>query len=166
MLVLPQLHLKLIRWMDSVLIMARPKVSATKLAKHYAPITPIKYKHPDRRKSGEYLHNLLGYNYARQHSKVYRHENGGISEYWVIGRPDKIEDGRIIELKTGPGEKALKDVIPRADIQLQTYGYLTGLREGEIHLFDTETMEMQEPIPLELEPGYFEALMDGYLLKK
>lgn len=86
------------------------------------------------RSSGEgyKLHLQLGYNQPNSFSKV-------IGNVIIQGKPDKIENGTVIELKTIQSKEQMHDILAPSIFQVQVYCFLTGLDHWKIVFYETPT---------------------------
>ncbi len=114
--------------------------------------------------SGRWAHERLGYNQTRKFSRYFKF-NG--EEWLVVGCPDRIEEGKVKELKTHTTQRARKDVLERAILQAQIYCWLTGCGEWEIIFYSLWSDEVSLVRSGEYDIQVVEkALRKAILLKK
>jgi len=103
---------------------------------------------------GKIFHEVLGYNNNKTYERYIKikfknKKTGDIrEETWrIIGKPDAIEEDKIVEFKTldslGYNDANLKELLEAARTQANLYCWLTGLKVYKIKIFIFEREEIR-----------------------
>ncbi len=97
--------------------------------------------------SGAKIHRDLGYNQSRIFARYYNHKAGKAGNWiLVVGKPDRIKEGRVEELKTFLGEFQRQVQEKVGFLQVQLYCWLTGLPKGFLYLYDIEKEKLVKQV--------------------
>jgi len=129
------------------------KLTVTEIVEliHYYPLYKPK---PEILEVGKVIHKVLGYDgektYERYIKIKFKNKKTGEvrEEIWkIIGKPDRIENNKIVEFKTlellGLYEENLKRLVEATKTQANLYCWLTGLSEYIIKVFVFKTEEIR-----------------------
>ena len=108
--------------------------------------------------SGRLIHSRLGYTNSKTFSRYFTVNNENVL---IVGMPDRVDENFVYELKTYHSAKSRETNLKVAQIQIQVYSFLTGLKQGRIIMYDVGLDKITD----EIEVVFDAKLLKGFVKK-
>ena len=112
---------------------------------------------------GRIIHARLGFTNSKIFSRYLKIDKKIVL---ITGMPDRIDEEFVYELKTYHSAQAKAKNLKAANIQIQVYGFITGLKRGKIVLYDTGQDKITDEIETEFNQKDFQKVIKKALQLK